>query len=148
MREGGRWRPDAWLATRYFVAPSLLGFGLLAVGPPALASALRRALLPRDREPASFLVAAPASYPVALAIAAALWGLAVARARLAAWLDLVRDEVYLVGERLHNYGERRLRRAARSAKGKERVLRPERQTAPAFGNGGLEEADGVDVWAP
>ena len=47
------------------------------------------------------------AYPVVLAHVLALWGaLGLSRA-VARWRTLIKDEVYLVGERLHNFGEQK-----------------------------------------
>lgn len=155
IRDGGRWRPDAWRATRYFVAPSLLLFGLLAVMPPVVTTGLRRVFVALfagsgggggDEGQRVGVFVTRCSYPFTLALVAALWVVGAVRARFGGWVEVVRDEVYLVGERLHNYGERRARRTARRAKGKERAVEPELLTGPAQVNGRLEEVDGIDVW--
>jgi len=83
------------------------------------------------------------SYPFTLALGVGLWLVYLVRARFGGWVDVVRDEVYLVGERLHNYGERKARKTARTAKGKERAVEPESQTGPVHANGRLEEIDGM-----
>jgi hypothetical protein len=43
------------------------------------------------------------AYPATAGVLSGLYWLWQARIRLAAWRSVVRDEVYLVGERLHNY---------------------------------------------
>ena len=149
IRDGDRWRPDAWRATRYFVAPSLMLFGLLVVAPPVVTMGLQRsftALLAgfggvEERWVGVF--ATRCSYPFTLALGTGLWLVYLVRARFGGWVDVVRDEVYLVGERLHNYGERKARKTARTAKGKERAVEPESQTGPVHANGRLEEIDGM-----
>ena len=86
------------------------------------------------------------SYPFTLALGVGLWIVGLVRARFSGWVDVVRDEVYLVDERLHNYGEKRARKTARTNQGKERAVEPELETGPVHANGRLEEIDGIDVW--
>jgi E3 ubiquitin-protein ligase MARCH6 len=152
IRDGGRWRPDAWRATRYFVAPALLLFALLVVAPPVVTMWLQRGFAAlfagyggvEERWVGVFVTRC--SYPFTLALGAGLWVVSLVRAKFGGWVDVVRDEVYLVGERLHNYGERKARKTSRTAKGKERAVEPESQTEPVHANGRLEEMDGIDVW--
>lgn len=62
------------------------------------------------------------SYPGILGDATAgvvAW--AVARA-FKGWRQRIRDEVYLIGERLHNFGERRVQGRGRAGRGRPRVL--------------------------
>jgi len=120
-------RPHAGRATRYFVAPTVLAFVLLAVGPPvAVRAALALgvpagAVLPR----AAQVALARASYPAALGLMAAVWLAGRVRKGFGRWVGVVRDEAYLVGERLHNYGERARRRdngRGERSRGKERAV--------------------------
>ena len=48
------------------------------------------------------------SYPVTLAAGMSIWGAWSAIRALGRWRRRIRDEVYLVGERLHNFGETRV----------------------------------------
>ncbi|KAK7536848.1 RING finger membrane protein [Phyllosticta citribraziliensis] len=48
-----------------------------------------------------------AVYPVCLAVAAVAWGLWALTRATERWRARIKDEVYLIGERLHNLGERR-----------------------------------------
>ena len=117
--------PHAARATRYFVAPALLAFAALACGPP-VAARVALALLPGGVGPrAAEVWVARASYPLALGLIAAVWAAGKVRRGFGRWVGVVRDEVYLVGERLHNYGERARRRdngRGERSKGKERAV--------------------------
>ncbi|KAI9681928.1 MAG: hypothetical protein M1822_007006 [Bathelium mastoideum] len=59
--------------------------------------------LTQDREAMALLYRF--SYPVALAVGMGVWGAVGVVRALARWRRMIRDEVYLVGERLHNFGE-------------------------------------------
>lgn len=105
-------RPNARLATRYFVLPAVLLFVAFAALPPVTARSLLWALrtFGIDTSSPDAVWAARASYPIALTALAAVWMGTKVRKGLGRWAGVVRDEVYLVGERLHNYGESRRRR--------------------------------------
>lgn len=47
------------------------------------------------------------AYPAFAAVGLGLLGCAEVRSAVRAWRGRIRDEVYLIGERLHNFGERR-----------------------------------------
>ena len=125
----GYLRPDAALATRAVVLPTLalacaalclppalarlllgLGATAAATGPAPAAAAAAAA---SAAEPAR-VAATRAAYPAVLLAALAVW-LSAALARAAGrWRRSVRDEIYLVGERLHNFGDARHVRRARA----------------------------------
>lgn len=107
----GYWRPNRALATRAVFAPLVLAMALIFGGPLLLARAID-ALAPAQLDllgmswPQSVLLYRY-SYPVC-----ALLGLTVYLAHRAAkatshWRNEVRDEVYLLGSKLHNWGETR-----------------------------------------
>ena len=66
------------------------------------------------------------SYPAVLGTAVGVVVLVGVGRALRAWRKRVRDEVYLIGERLHNYGDSRRKSAAGKkvdkGKGKEREI--------------------------
>ncbi|EON65685.1 hypothetical protein W97_04924 [Coniosporium apollinis CBS 100218] len=102
----GYLNPDARLATRGFVLPLCLLFTAAICSPWLLATALNKSYFAAaDQEARKRLYRM--AYPALLALAVgawAVWGLVRATAR---WRARIRDEVYLIGERLHNFGERK-----------------------------------------
>ncbi|KAL8640925.1 MAG: hypothetical protein Q9228_002212 [Teloschistes exilis] len=97
--------PDVRLATRGFILPgtSLLSFLLLA--PLALGGLANSILVAKDQLTRSQVYRY--SYPGVLGMALAgilCWYMAKAFQK---WKRKIRDEVYLIGERLHNFGERK-----------------------------------------
>ncbi|KAF2232178.1 hypothetical protein EV356DRAFT_470512, partial [Viridothelium virens] len=103
----GWWDPDVALATRGFILPLLIIAIIIVAGPPAAAGACVRAWTWFERWEDAMALLYRFSYPVALAACMGTWGaLGLIRA-LGRWRRRIRDEVYLVGERLHNFGETR-----------------------------------------
>ncbi|KAF1816249.1 hypothetical protein P152DRAFT_454508 [Eremomyces bilateralis CBS 781.70] len=105
VREG--WlNPNAYLATRGFILPVSIIFSILVLGPGVSAMALARAFpetlgVVESNELVRF------AYPVAAGLAChalVIWALGKAMHR---WRARIKDEAYLVGERLHNFGDRR-----------------------------------------
>ncbi|KAK1242411.1 hypothetical protein MKX07_000397 [Trichoderma sp. CBMAI-0711] len=112
MRRG--WlRPDARLLTRAFVIPGLLAFCVAVFGPPMVAGFVIRhgglagGFSGEDAaEAVRLAVIYRQSYPVA-AFAAMLAKQAIGLVKVTnRWAAGVRDEAYLIGERLHNFGSR------------------------------------------
>lgn len=111
VTRAGYLNPDPRLATRYFIFPLTLLGTLLLLGPPAateLLLALGRSVS-RD-----FVAAAEAetkmfrySYAFCAGVGFTGWGLRALGKATARWRARIKDEVYLVGERLHNFGESR-----------------------------------------
>jgi E3 ubiquitin-protein ligase MARCH6 len=111
----GYLNPDARRATRYFVLPCLLAF-TLAMGVPFGVARLVNAtgLLGSGAEDRVRVVRLV--YPLTAGAGVTLYlGKRTVNAA-GRWRARIRDEVYLVGERLHNFGERR-----RDDKGKARA---------------------------
>ncbi|PTB66139.1 hypothetical protein BBK36DRAFT_1119504 [Trichoderma citrinoviride] len=112
MRRGWM-RPDVRLLTRAFVIPGLLAFCVAVFGPPMVAGfVIRHGGLaggsPADdaAEAVRMAVIYRQSYPVA-AFAAMLAKHAIGLVKVTnRWAAGVRDEAYLIGERLHNFGSR------------------------------------------
>ena len=104
--QDGYLNPNARIATRCFLLPALL-FGSVALGFPALVAAAinHSVFLAKDTaiQTTTYRLAYPALLTVCLAIVLVQY-LARATRR---WRSRIRDEVYLVGERLHNFGEKR-----------------------------------------
>ncbi|KAF2224357.1 hypothetical protein BDZ85DRAFT_234765 [Elsinoe ampelina] len=129
LTRNGYLNPDLRLANRAIVLPSLL-FSITALLTPFLfASGVVHVLLPLFL-PAGVAIDTTArvkiyryAYPVVLAHVLAVWGTYGARKGVRKWKERIKDEVYLVGERLHNFGERRPPRGSRGVmkKGKEVV---------------------------
>ncbi|KAF2492768.1 hypothetical protein BU16DRAFT_513975 [Lophium mytilinum] len=98
--------PNARLATRCFIVPVLVGFGIAIAVPSALAWGLNRTLWAGASEEVKRLVWR-FCYPVVAGAGGGVWGARVCVTWVRRWRGVVRDEVYLIGERLHNFGERR-----------------------------------------
>ncbi|KAJ9645756.1 hypothetical protein H2199_002796 [Coniosporium tulheliwenetii] len=102
----GYLNPDARLATRGFVLPLATLFIIVIGTPWCLAHALNVTYYAAaDQETQRWIYRM--AYPAVLALAVGcwcVWGLVRATGR---WRGRIRDEVYLIGERLHNFGERK-----------------------------------------
>ena len=104
--------PDARLATRAFILPALFVMAIVLTIPLGLGWLMNKTILQthiKDDEQFSTFVYRY-SYPAVLAVVAAVavtWFLGKA---FRGWRRRVRDEVYLIGERLHNFGEGRKKR--------------------------------------
>ncbi|KAK8239400.1 hypothetical protein IWZ00DRAFT_73547 [Phyllosticta capitalensis] len=123
--------PDARLATRAFVLPVAVFFAATLLLPLGLARVTHAALFGASSastsssplsaraaagDAAAKAAASPADssvpfvtavYPMCLAVAAVAWGLWALTRATERWRARIKDEVYLIGERLHNLGERR-----------------------------------------
>jgi E3 ubiquitin-protein ligase MARCH6 len=110
----GYFHPDARRATRFFVLPALLGFAMLMGAPFLSAVAINKTYM-RNMENEDKIAVMRLAYPIASG--AVIFMLATRKLAQAAgkWRARIRDEVYLVGERLHNFGERKV------SKGKEKA---------------------------
>lgn len=116
----GYMNPNAKLATRVFVLPALLLFAMILLLPPVLAKLANRAFftanLPADALPEVLRVKMYRySYPVCASQALILWGLRELVRATQRWRSRIKDEAYLIGERLHNFGERRPPEGSKSA---------------------------------
>jgi E3 ubiquitin-protein ligase MARCH6 len=100
----GYLNPNPRLATRFFILPALLLGALTLALPPAIAWLVVRALgLQEDVKTMVYRY----SFPAFGAIVAVVAGIVEVGRATERWRARVRDEVYLVGERLHNFGEKR-----------------------------------------
>ncbi|KAK5123742.1 hypothetical protein LTR85_002378 [Meristemomyces frigidus] len=125
----GYLNPNVRLATRFLVAPIMLLAACMLVLPPMLAQMaitavelqsndLHHAGLPLDDEAQTKIFRY--SYPVAAGLVMLLLcGTELGRAT-SRWRARIRDEVYLVGERLHNFGEKKPPPHSKSVVRKER----------------------------
>ncbi|KAL9622848.1 MAG: hypothetical protein Q9160_002774 [Pyrenula sp. 1 TL-2023] len=101
--------PDVALATRAFLLPACCLCGFLLVLPAPLGWILNH---PRIG-PFGFQSQdiqdkiSNYSYPGLLGLAIAAWCAILVKRALGRWRMRIRDEVYLIGERLHNFGEQR-----------------------------------------
>lgn len=111
--------PNAALATRAFILPTLLLFSILLFLPAGVAGTLytlTRTLVGPGLGGKVFRVKVfRYAYPVVAAQGAFVWGVLEVGRGAKRWRGRIRDEVYLVGERLHNFGEKKPPRQARSS---------------------------------
>lgn len=127
----GYLNPNARLATRYFVLPTTLAAMIILLTPLWMAKMFMAAVgFFKDRLPGASIawelneatqtLIYRYSYPVAAACACTIAGFSEVGRVLSKWRASVRDEVYLVGERLHNFGEGKPPVGSRSVVRKER----------------------------
>ncbi|KAH8200511.1 hypothetical protein TruAng_005341 [Truncatella angustata] len=102
----GWMEPNLKVLTRAFVVPGVLMAVFLLAFPPLLAHALfRQGIVSVDPwTPEKQVVAYRMAYPIAALGWAMLWILKGIFSILDSWRARVRDEAYLIGERLHNFG--------------------------------------------
>ena len=117
VREG--WlKPDVRLATRGFIFPATIVMGLALAAPLALGWLANFLILRYTKivvDEAFHANIYRYSSPGVLAIGFTISTVMALQQAFLDWRKRVRDEVYLIGERLHNFGENRRR------KGKERA---------------------------
>ncbi len=111
----GFWHPDVRLATRAFILPSLVLSFILLVAPLGLGWTMNATL----RQPELQAKVYRYAYPGILAVALALYCALLLKRQVGVWRTRIRDDVYLIGERLHNFGE--AQRRQHKVKGKARV---------------------------
>lgn len=111
----GFWRPNVRLATRAFILPSLVLSAVLLVAPLGLGWSINATL----REPALQAKIYRYAYPGILGVALALYCAVLLKQQVGVWRTRIRDDVYLIGERLHNFGE--AQRRQNRLKGKARA---------------------------
>lgn len=98
-------RPNASLATRALVLPVSLLAGI-AVALPLFFGFVLNSTMYSSNPDVQFKVYRYA-YPVTLLIGLAVWAAYMVRRRVEIWRVNIRDDVYLIGERLHNFSEKR-----------------------------------------
>ncbi|KAF2431471.1 hypothetical protein EJ08DRAFT_610412 [Tothia fuscella] len=102
----GYLNPDARLATRAFVLPTLLAFAVL-LGAPFGAAHLLNNTYTRHATEEDKIQVMRLAYPVALSCALSFWSFVIVGKATERWRARIRDEVYLIGERLHNFGDKK-----------------------------------------
>lgn len=102
----GWFDPDARLATRAFIFPGTVLI-LLALGLPLALGWAVNAMCCRASEDVVRVAVYRYSYPAVLAAGMLVLGGWGVRRGFVGWRGRIRDEVYLIGERLHNFGESR-----------------------------------------
>src|SRR3569833_117745 len=97
--------PDAAVLTRAIINPGLL-ISCAAIGWPLLLAQVLTAYsgTAADLTPADVTLIYRLSFPAAALIALALWGVWGMVDVFKSWRVRIRDEAYLMGERLHNFG--------------------------------------------
>lgn len=105
MTARGYFNPDTWLATRFVVVPVTVLAIVAFVFPPTLAYAIVEAL--NIGGDSARVKALRYSYPLAASLMVGALGVRGIANGVSKWRKRIRDEVYLVGERLHNFGEKR-----------------------------------------
>ncbi|KAF2631829.1 hypothetical protein BU25DRAFT_407465 [Macroventuria anomochaeta] len=98
--------PNAKIATRCFILPALVLFAIAVAVPASLAWSTSHTLYRGASEATKNQVWRYSFPAVGLSIALMLAGRVLARI-VTRWRLVVRDEVYLIGERLHNFGEKK-----------------------------------------
>ena len=105
----GYFNPNIRLATRFFILPTALLAALLLCVPLGLAQAFIQSMahLQIDVDEALKTMIYRYSYPLAAGCVMLVFGTAELANATSRWRARIRDEVYLVGERLHNFGEKK-----------------------------------------
>ncbi|PGH13390.1 hypothetical protein AJ79_03669 [Helicocarpus griseus UAMH5409] len=105
LRDG--WlRPDIKLATRAFIVPATLATLIAILGPLPL-GLIMNATLFRDSPDVIQSQVYRYCFPASLLGGILLWAAHLVRKQIDVWRVGIRDDVYLIGERLHNFGEKR-----------------------------------------
>ena len=99
-------RPDVRLATRAVIFPVTLVMVLGLTAPLGVGWLANRTVF-TALHPTVQQVVYRYSYPVVAGLAVGIAGCVALVKALGGWRGKIRDEVYLIGERLHNFGERR-----------------------------------------
>ncbi|KAK0388925.1 hypothetical protein NLU13_2502 [Sarocladium strictum] len=112
-------RPDIAILTRAFVIPALVIGSVAVLAPPMAADLIIKSASLHtsggDDVPAADAVEDPswvarkailhrASYPIAASVALMVRNIVMTIITLQGWSSKIRDEAYLIGERLHNFG--------------------------------------------
>lgn len=128
--QDGYLNPDARLATRIFVLPTILAAAVILTVPLAVArfvlavfwigARVSSAAVTARLSAAAVAAVYRYAYPLTAIGSVALYGAHEFASATARWRARIRDEVYLVGERLHNFGEKRPPVGSRSVVRKER----------------------------
>ncbi|KAL8998657.1 MAG: hypothetical protein Q9169_002317 [Polycauliona sp. 2 TL-2023] len=98
--------PNVRIATRGFILPAILVLSLL-LGAPFSAGWLFNRWIMFDADAAVQSAVYRYSYPFCFGQGIAIVAMYYAAKAFKGWKRRIRDEVYLIGERLHNFGERK-----------------------------------------
>lgn len=99
--------PNVSLATRALILPSSL-LAAAAVTLPLSVGFMLNSTIFYSTPEVQFKVYRY-TYPVTLLIGLSAWAVYLTRRRVESWRVNIRDDVYLIGERLHNFSEKRAR---------------------------------------
>jgi E3 ubiquitin-protein ligase MARCH6 len=105
ITQKGYLNPDAWLATRSFIIPATILLTMALCWPWVFARLAVTTILKTN--PEIHLLAYRYAYPITLCLVSSIFALYVLFGWLKDWRMKIRDEVYLIGERLHNFGDRK-----------------------------------------
>ncbi|OGE52815.1 hypothetical protein PENARI_c009G10223 [Penicillium arizonense] len=104
--QNGWLKPNVKLATRALVLPIIILTTAAIVFPLSFGFIARWTVFyTHDVQPNIYRYA----YPITLLILLSVWAINLLLHRVAIWRTNIRDEVYLIGERLHNFSEKRAR---------------------------------------
>jgi E3 ubiquitin-protein ligase MARCH6 len=103
ITRNGILKPDVRLASRAFVLPVTVVCLALLGGPLVSAKAIIMIVGIQDQEVKMHLYRF--AYPSALGLLVTWLGMLGVKKQVASWRAKIRDEVYLIGERLHNFSE-------------------------------------------
>ena len=114
--------PDVRLASRAIILPLTSVCIILLAGPVLYARAMIILMRVTDKEMAMRVYRM--AFPGLLWLAFTAYMMMSMKRRLESWRVKIKDEVYLVGEKLHNYVDKKERRRRAMEKGTEKVTRP------------------------
>jgi E3 ubiquitin-protein ligase MARCH6 len=106
ITRNGYLNPDAKLATRAFILPGAIILCFALIWPYCIARLTVLTIFKGATEEQTVLVYRYV-YPAVLTAACLCWLGWLLVGMLRVWRSRIRDEVYLIGERLHNFGERK-----------------------------------------
>ncbi|KKA21175.1 RING finger membrane protein [Rasamsonia emersonii CBS 393.64] len=101
-------RPNASIATRAFILPVSV-LALCAVVLPLFLGFIVNTVLFHNSAAAIHAKVYRYSYPASFMAGLMVWFAYLLRRQVEVWRAHIRDDVYLIGERLHNFGEKRAR---------------------------------------
>ncbi|APA14443.1 hypothetical protein sscle_13g092130 [Sclerotinia sclerotiorum 1980 UF-70] len=106
VTRNGYWNPDARLATRSFIFPATLVLSI-ALGVPYILAQFATRTFWRDGTELELIHVHRYAYPMVLAMLGTIWAIWKMAEMVRGWKQKIKDEVYLIGERLHNFGDNR-----------------------------------------
>lgn len=101
----GYLNPDAWLATRSFILPAVAVLSFALYVPWLFANLAVHTIWKRN--PEMHMLAYRYAYPMCLCLLCIGFAFSVLLGWLKDWRMKIKDEVYLIGERLHNFGDKK-----------------------------------------